>query len=285
MCHSTLAIYCFIDDFLKVSGHKEDCRVEVTDSEVITIALTAMLQFGGNFERSRLVLYELGLMKRLLSRSRLSRRINRLTDLIHLLFHRLGMVLKHLHWESRYLLDSFPVPVCDNIRIGRSRIVSDKRYRGAMTSFRRYFYGVRVQILTTSDGIPVEFCILPGACSDLQGLAELVLDLPDEAQLFVDGGYNFYEWEDYLLAEKELRLQVPRKSNSKRAREPWLEMHKSLVRKYIETTIGEIGKLFPKKIHATNLNGFLLKIALVLFAYQIERLLFSNWQLGLSSFL
>ncbi len=271
MCHSTLAIYCFIDDFLKASGHHEDIRIEVTDAEVITIAIQAMLQFGGNFEKSRLILHELGLMKRLLSRSRLSRRINRLADLIYRLFHQLGSVLKDMHWESRYLLDSFPVPVCDNIRIGRSRIVSDKRYRGVMTSFRRYFYGVRVQILTTSDGIPVEFCILPGAYSDLQGLAELALDLPEQAQLFVDSGYNFYKWEDYLRETQELRLQVPRKTNSKRTREPWLEMHKSLVRKYIETTIGEIGKLFPKKIHATNLNGFLLKIALFLFAFQIDK--------------
>jgi hypothetical protein len=159
-------------------------------------------------------------------------------------------------------------------------MVKDKRYRGAMTSFRRYFYGVRVSILTTSDGIPVEFCIQPGACSDLQGLAELALDLPDEAQLFVDGGYNFYEWEDYLRENEELLLQIPRKSDSKRAREPWLEIHKSLVRKYIETTIGEISKLFPKKIHATNLNGFLLKIALFLFAIKSIRLLFNNWQLG-----
>ena len=271
MCHSTLAIYCFIDDFLKSSGHREDIRAEVSDAEVITIAITAMLYFGGNFSKSRLVMHELGMMRRLLSRSRFSRRINRLADLIHLLFHKLGSVLKELHWESRYLLDSFPVPLCDNIRIKRARIVKDERYRGAMTSFRRYFYGVRVQILTTSDGIPVEFCILPGACSDLQGLAELALDLPDEAHLFVDGGYNFYEWEDYLLETEELRLQVPRKSNSRRAREPWLELHKSLVRKYIETTIGEISKLFPKKIHATNLDGFLLKIALFLFAYQIDK--------------
>jgi len=271
MCDSTLAIYCFIDDFLKASGHREDIRAEVTDSEIITIAISAMLHFGGNFEKSRLVLHQLGFMKRLLSRSRFSRRVNRLADLIYRLFHQLGSALKDMHWESRYLLDSFPVPVCDNIRIKRCRIVKDKRYRGAMTSFRRYFYGVRVQILATSEGIPVEFCILPGACSDLQGLAELALDLPDEAQLFVDGGYNFYEWEDYLLESKELQLQVPRRSNSRRAREPWLELHKSLVRKYIETTIGEISKLFPKKIHATNLNGFLLKIALFLFAYQIDK--------------
>ena len=271
MCDRTLAIYCFIDDFLKASGHREDIRVEVTDAEVITIALTAMLYFGGNFERSRLILYELGLVKRLLWRSRFSRRLSRLMDLIYRLFHQLGSVLKDLHWESRYLLDSFPVAVCDNIRIPRCRIVSDELYRGCISSKRRFFYGVRVQIMATSDGIPVEFCILPGACSDLQGLAELCLDLPDEAQLFVDAGYNFYEWEDYLHEIERVKLQVPRKANSKRAREPWLEICKSLVRKYIETTIGEITKLFPKKIHATNLNGFLLKIALFLFAYQIDK--------------
>lgn len=43
------------------------------------------------------------------------------------------------------------------------------------------------------------FCILPDACNDLQGLAELALELPEMAHLFVDGGYNFYECEDYLL--------------------------------------------------------------------------------------
>ncbi len=271
MCDSTIAIYCFIDDFLKESGHREDIRAQVTDSEVITIAICAMRHFGGNFEKSRLILHQLGLMKRLLSRSRFSRRVNRLADLIYRLFHQLGSVLKDLHWESRYLLDSFPVAVCDNIRINRCRIVQDELYRGVMTSKRRFFYGVRVQIMATSDGIPLEFCILPGACSDLQGLAELALDLPEMAELFVDGGYNFYEWEDYLQERENLRLQVPRKNNSKRGREPWLEIYKSLMRKYIETTIGEISKLFPKKIHATNLNGFLLKIALFLFAYQIDK--------------
>jgi hypothetical protein len=271
MCDSTLAIYCFIDDFLKASGHREDCRAEVSDAEVITITITAMRHFGGNFNRARLILTELGLVKRLLSRSRFSRRITRLMDLIQRLFHQLGSVLKDLHWESRYLLDSFPVAVCDNIRIKRCRLVKDERYRGKISSKHRYFYGVRVQILATSDGIPLEFCILPGSCADLQGLAELALDLNDSAELFVDAGYNFYEWEDYLQEVSQLRLQVPRKANSKRGREPWLEIYKSLMRKYIETTIGEIAKLFPKKIHATNLNGFLLKIALFLFAYQIDK--------------
>ena len=67
--------------------------------------------------------------------------------------------------------------------------------------------------MATSDGIPLEFCILPRACSDLQGLAELTLDLPEDAELFVDAEYNFYEWEDYLGEVEKLRLQVPRKAN------------------------------------------------------------------------
>lgn len=271
MCDSTLAIYCFIDDYLKVSNHFEDVRAQITDAEIITIALVAMRYFGGNFEKSRLILHELGLIKRLISRSRFSRRVNRLADLIHLLFHKLGSVLKDLHWESRYILDSFPVPVCDNIRIKRCRLVQSELYRGVMSSKKRFFYGVRVQVLATSDGIPLEFCILPGGCADLQGMAELAFEMPDEAQIFVDAGYNFYEWEDYLQEVEQIKLQVPRKANSQRLREPWLEMHKSLIRKYIETTIGEVEKLFPKKIHATNLNGFLLKIALFLFAFQIDK--------------
>ena len=66
----------------------------------------------------------------------------------------------------------------------------------------------------------------PGACSDLQGLAELALDLSQMAKLFVDAGCNFYEREEYLQEVEELRLQVPRKSKSKRRREPWLEIKK-----------------------------------------------------------
>ena len=271
MCDHTLAIYCFVDDFLKASGHTEDRRCEVSDAEVLTVAVIAMLYFGGNFEKSRLVLHEFGLMKRILSRSRFNRRVHRLSNVLQMLFHRLGSILKTLNWESRYLLDSFPVAVCDNIRIPRCRLVKDELYRGRVQSKRRYFYGVKVQVMTTIDGVPTEFCILPGACHDLQGLAELAFDSLAESEVFADAAYTNYEWEDYLLETERLRLQVPRKANSKRTREPFVETYKQMFRKRIETVFGEIQKLFPKKIHATTLNGFILKIGLFLFAYQLDK--------------
>ena len=276
MCDCTLAIYCFIDDLLKSFGHKQDKRAQVTDSEVITIALMAMLYFGGNFEKARLTLTELGLMKRCLSRSRLNRRIHCLGGLVAIVFHRFGTVLKDLNWESRYLLDSFPVAVCDNIRINRCRLIKDERFRGYQASKRRYFYGIRVQVVTTADGIPVEFVILPAKFADIEGLAELPLDLPPNTHLICDSAYTHFEWETHLLETENIHLLVQAKSNTRRAVEPRLEDYKQIFRKRIETAFGELMKLFPKKIHAVTLKGFLLKIELFMFAIQIDKALINN---------
>ena len=276
MCDCTLAIYCFIDDLLKSLDYKQDIRAQVTDAEVITIALVAMLYFGGNFEKARLVLFELGLMTRSLSRSRLNRRLHQVSDMIKTVFDRFGSVLKDLNWETRYLLDSFPVAMCDNIRINRCRIGRDERFRGYQASKRRYFYGVRVSVITTADGVPVEFCILPGKFADIEGLAQLALELPAGAHLIADSAYTQFEWEAHLLQNEQIHLLVQAKSNTRRAVEPRLEEYKTIFRKRIETAFGDLMKLFPKKIHATSLKGFLLKIALFLFAFQIDKALINN---------
>jgi hypothetical protein len=261
---------------LKSLEHREDVRARVSDAEVVTIALIAMLYFGGNFERSRLVLGELGLMKRSLSRSRLNRRLHKVADLVSLVFHQFGSVLKDLNWESRYLLDSFPVPLCDNIRIKRCRIIKDARFRGYQASKRRYFYGVKVQVVTTADGVPVEFCILPGKFADIEGLSHLALELPAGAHLIADSAYTQFEWEEYLGETENIQLLVQRKSNTRRSIEPCLEDYKKLFRKRIETAFGELMKLFPKKIHVTSLKGFLLKITLFLFAFQLDKAIINN---------
>jgi len=271
MYDRTLAIYCFVDDLLKAMQHREDKRCEVSDAEVVTIALVAMLWFGGNFERSRSFLHSSGMMPRMLSRSRLSRRLTRLAELVELIFHQLGLTLKELNTESRYAMDSFPLAVCDNIRISRCRLTQEPDYRGYVASKRRYFYGVRAQVMVTVEGVPVEFCILPGSLADVSGLAHLPFALPAGAQVAADAAYTFYEWEDALAESEQIRLLVGRKRNSKRRDIPPLHDYKQWLRRRIETVFGEITKLFPKKIHATTLSGFILKISLFLFAYQVDK--------------
>ncbi len=179
MIDHTTIIYCIVDDLLKASGHTEDGRAELSDAEVITTALIAARYFGGNIEHSRCFLRETGLMPRMLSRSRLNRRLHRIADLGHTLFYQLGAVLKEASVSSRYLLDSFPVAVCDNIRLSRSRLMRGEQFRGRAASHRRYFYGVRVQVVTTEEGIPVELAFLSGSASDVRALEVLPLALPE----------------------------------------------------------------------------------------------------------
>jgi hypothetical protein len=271
MYDRTLAIYCFVDDLLKAMQHREDQRCEVSDAEVVTTALCAMLWFGGNFEHSRSFLHSSGMMPRMLSRSRLSRRLTRLAELIEMIFHQLGLTLKELNAESRYAMDSFPLALCDNIRIQRCRLTQEASYRGYVASKRRYFYGVRVQVMVTVDGLPVEFCILPGSLADVAAVAHLPFALPAGAEVAADAAYTFYEWEDELAKREQISLLVGRKRNSKRRDVPSLHDYKQWLRRRIETVFGEITKLFPKKIHATTLAGFILKISLFLFAYQVDK--------------
>ncbi|WP_292736213.1 transposase [Nostoc sp. JL31] len=82
----------------------------------------------------------------------------------------MGTILKNSSDSTEYLLDSFPVPICDNIRIFNVKIVHSAQYRGYIASKKRYFYGVRVQLLTTKNGIPVEFVFMPGSASDVRAL-------------------------------------------------------------------------------------------------------------------
>lgn len=58
--------------------------------------------------------------------------------------------------------------LCDNVRLRRCRLARGERWRGYSASKRRCFYGVRVQVVVTVEGLPVEFCSLPGM-SDVSG--------------------------------------------------------------------------------------------------------------------
>ncbi len=239
---------------------------------VATTAVIAMLYFSGNYQKSLTSLKDVGIFSNSLSRSRFSRRINRINDLLHLVFNELGNTLKELNVASRYAIDSFPVSMCRNIRIKRNRLtkkVSDKEnYRGYSSSKREYFFGVRVQVMTTIDNLPVEFAILPGDSADLQGLAELPPAFEKRAEI---AAYTEYNREDFAEETEEIKLLVMRKKGSLRGDDLPTKDYKFWLRHRIETTFGEIAKLFPKKIHATNLNGFIFKVFMFLPAFQLDK--------------
>jgi hypothetical protein len=255
---------------LKALHHYEDPQCQMSDAEVMTTAITAMLYFGGNYTRARTFLKEYHYIPRMLSASRFSRRLQRIQDLFLTLFALLGEYWKALNTESIYSIDSFPIPVCDNIRIPRARIYTEERYRGYIPSKKRYFYGLKLHLLITKAGQPVELFLTPGSTADVSTLQHYAFDLPPDSTVYADRGYNDYGFEDHLRETDGIDLQPMRKKNSKRPDPPWARYLQHHYRKRVETTGSSITRRFPKSIHAVTAVGFELKIVLFVLAFSIH---------------
>ena len=114
----------------------------------------------------------------------------------------------------------FPVALCDNIRIRRSRLVKSEAFRGKIVSKRRYFYGVRVHVIVTEEGLPVEFAIVPSSMADQRGLEALPLALPAGAELYADAGFTCYWIEDSLRELDGIDMEVCYRRNATRRQRP-----------------------------------------------------------------
>ena len=134
-----VVLFCLCDDFLKSIDHHEDCQCRMSDAEVLTTALVSALYFGCNFETARFFLREPRYMPRMLSKSRFNRRLHRIRHLLEALFAILAETWKVLNEENIYNVDTFPVPVCDNIRISRAKIYQSEAFRGYIASKRHRF--------------------------------------------------------------------------------------------------------------------------------------------------
>lgn len=271
MIEKATIIYTIIDDILKAMRHKQDIRQKMTDAEVITTALIAAIVFSGNIERAKVALYETGLIPDMLEKSRLSRRIHAISNLMETLFFQLGMVFKESNTHMEYILDSFPVAVCDNMRIKRCSLIKGKEFRGYIASKRRYFYGVKVHIVSTSDGVPVEILFLPGASNDSLALYGLPFELPGGSDIYTDSAYTNYVIEDELYENCTIKLSPQRKGNSKRRQWDLTQWYRNYMRKRIETVFSQITNFFPKKIHAVTFEGFLIKIFLFVLGFTLDK--------------
>jgi len=264
-----VVVFCLCDDMLKALHHFEDGQCQMTDAEVMTTAIVAMLYFKGNFRLASQYLCEHGYIPNMLSRSRFNRRLHRIAELFLTLFLRLGEHWKVLNERSVYVIDSYPISVCDNYRIPRSKIYHGEDFRGYIASKKRYFYGLRIHMMVTEQGEPVEFFLAAGAFSDTSALSFYNFDVPKQSWITGDKAYNDYIMED-LMREAGVELLPLRKKNSLRPVPPYMTYLQHAIRKIVETTGSLIERLLPKSIHAVTAKGFELKVALFVLACSIN---------------
>jgi Transposase DDE domain len=265
-----IATFCLCDDLLKAMHHQEDHQCQMNDAEIMTTACIASLFFRGNHESARAMLQQHGYIPHMLSKSRFSRRLHSIKEGFIVFFNLLAQTWKTLNPEAIYVIDSLPVAVCDNIRIRRSKIYSHEDFRGYQASKKRYFYGLKIHLMVTQEGQPVECFLTPGGFGDVDALKYYAYALPDGAIIYADKAYNDYEIEDLLQAVEHIQLIPMRKKNSKRALPPYISFVQRYHRKRVETAGSLIAQLLPKSIHAVTSQGFELKVALFVIASSLN---------------
>src|SRR4030095_15238492 len=215
-----IATFCLGDYLLKAMHHQENRQCQMNDAAILTTAFTAALFFRGNYESSRAMLKQHGYIPDMWSKRRFNRRLHRIKEICLAVFDLLAQTWKTLNAEAIYLIDSLPIAVCDNIRIRRSKIYSGEDFRGYQASKKRYFYGLKIHLMVTQEGQPVECFLTYGGFGDVDALKYYAYELPDGSIIFADKAYNDYEIEDLLQEVDHIQLIPMRKKNSKRVLPP-----------------------------------------------------------------
>jgi len=168
-------------------------------------------------------------------------------------------------------LDTFPMPVCENIRANRCRIAPEKAFRGYRASHRDDFHGVKVHLGVASGGFVVAFWLTLGSWHDLTGLYGMALDIPCGCALMMDCGDTDYVAADLLREAEGLEGYPVRRETS--VRYAGCRQDLAVVKRCFVERVGLcLRSLLPRRVHAVTLDGFMLKLMCFVYAHNFNLL-------------
>lgn len=266
MPETIITLYYFFDELLKALDHQDDEQAKVSTAEIMTVAAVASEFFTGNHQKSLDFLTSHHYIPAF-SKSRFSRRLHAIPETLwQFAFHVLAQVKKR---SATFLVDTFPVPVCRNIRISRCKIYRGEAYRGYTASKKEYFYGLKVCLIVSESGQPVELVFAPGSTADIEMLRSMPLELPEHCALVGDKGFLDRGLESDLKDDASIHLLVPRRKNMKEQLDDLVQWVAGSLRKQVETTFSQLAERLARSIHAVTPRGFELKVFLTVLTFTI----------------
>lgn len=262
--------YCICDDTLKNFKIKEYKHKKMSLAEVMTTALVATMFFRGNQTLACKYMLSTNMVKYMLNKGHFNRKLHSIP--VHIwqeVFNSMARYFKENIIRNEFLVDSCPINICHNIRAQRNKTYASKKYFGYIASKKEYFYGIKIHMLTTATGKPVEFLVTPGSVHDSKAFKEMNINLPRSSVIYADSAYINKSVENKLLANKKVLLVAQRRSNAKQKLTACIEKIRKKKRKKIETVFSVLQKLLPKSIHAVSKKGFELKIVNFIIALAI----------------
>ena len=250
-------VFVILDTIMEHFDHRSHVLAHVPDSEILTVAVIAAHSFGNHHERALQVLSKCGYLSGTISVSRFNRRLHALADWLELLVHLLGEMAAE---GDAFVIDSMPMPVCRRVRARRCRKVRGRIYCGYCAAKKEPFFGWRLHLICTPDGVPVAFEMLPGSLHDLTPVHEMTVALPAGARVFGDKGYNCAADEASILEDTGVRLVPIRRKNMKP--HAWFldDLDLRVYRKTIESVNSQLENMGVQRLRARTNEGFEMKV-------------------------
>jgi Transposase DDE domain len=258
-----VTVFVISDDLLTIAGHRDHRLTQVAASEVLTVAVVAAAYFHNHHARALQVLQALGYLSGPLSVSRFNRRLHALAAWLEAILEVLGQLVSST--TTLFLLDSVPVPVCRPARARRCRKVRGKLYSGYVAATKERFFGWRLHLVCTLEGVPIRYTLLPARLHDLTPIHELLFEFPSGTRIYADKNYNCAKDEASILAATGVVL-VPKR---RRDMTPNLWEDKVKLRQHrlrIETLNSQLEAMGVQQLHARTQAGLELKLQASLLA-------------------
>ncbi len=256
-----VTIYVMIDDTMKARGHRSHCLAGLSDAEIRTVAVIAARYYGNHHAPAVGHLTGTAHVPRTISPARFNRRLHALAEWLDLFRDLLGDLLVRTQAAiCAVVIDSLPLPVCKRGRAWRCRKVRGRASCGYCDAKKETFFGWRLHLICTIDGVPVACALLPARDHDLIPIHELLSGLPPDAWVYADKGYNSAPDEARILDDTGVRLVPIRKATMT----PHTAAERAGLRTFrttIETVNSQAEAMGLQRLRARTNAGFDLKVS------------------------
>lgn len=269
-----ISLYVLVDDLLP-TRRRFGRPVRISDSELICLAIAQVLLDCPNerrflrLARQRLV----HLFPYIPGQSGFNKRLRQLAPQLVEAITLLAR-LSPSFCDRLKLLDSTPVPCAASRETVRRSALAGIGGYGYCRSHSRWFWGFRLYLLCSPDGLPVGFELAPANAPERAVAAELLERVLEGGEIVIaDKGFAGTEFEQHVAALGGRLLRPDRKD------EPHRFGSLGGIRQWIESTFDTLKDQLSLERHGgRTLAGLISRIARRLLA--LTAVLLHNWQTG-----
>lgn len=201
---------------------------------------------------------------KLVERSRFNRRCRALCPVLRAI--RCGLI-RHSEWSDLAIIDSFPVPLCQNIRNHRAKIFRGDADIGYNATKHLWFYGFKVHVVMEADGLILNYVVTAASVHDVREAPELICHCPCP-EIIADVGYVSRSLAQTLL-QAGYQIWTPYRSNMAGAKEH-NSRHLKKIRRRIESCFSSLTDLKVEENTTRTRSGFQTRLEMIILNYNLH---------------